>query len=411
MRNRPNSPRMSTLRFAAVVLAAVFTSMALQGCGAIATDAADGKNGPIKIGAALGETGLFELVEGEGLVGAQLAVDDINKKGGVLGRKLELVKGDTKSDPNLAPQVALELLDKGAEVLLTSDLTFGGPAARVANDHGVVAMSLQASPPEFGPAAIGPLAFSNGIATPNEAAIAAEWAYNEKGWRSIYELEDSSIDYTKSFHEYFRQVWDDLGGDIAGRDTFQNSDASIATQITRLKSLPKPPDAILMATYIPGGASALRQLRAAGIDTPVISSQPMDGTYWLKSVPNLSNFYLSAYTSPSGDDSDPFMKSLRDRFKATTGDYPLTGYYTAGYNAIDLLKRAIEKAGSTDGKKLQKVLESFDEETTPLGRTCFSAEIHVSLCRPFAIVQVQEGKASFVGRFDPKDVPEPRLNQ
>jgi branched-chain amino acid transport system substrate-binding protein len=272
-------------------------------------------------------------------------------------------------------------------------------------------MSVFASPPEFGPAGIGPLAFSGGIMTPDEAAVAAEFAYGKKRWRTAYELEDASIDYTRSFHQYFRQTWKRLGGTFVGRDTFQNADPSIATQITRIRSLAKQPDFILMTSYNPGGASAVRQIRAAGIDTPILSGQPMDGTYWVNAVPNLRNFYVSTYASFMGDDANPFVNTLRERFRKKTGRYPTLGYFVTGYNVVDLLAKAIEKAGTTDGKALARTLETFkDVQTRPLGKTCFSKRWHVSLCRPFAVVEFRDGKPRFLGRFIPRYVPQPRLS-
>lgn len=395
------------MRGGAVIAAAV---VALSACGAGTTspnsDSAEQSDGPIVIGAALGFTGLLEPYEREAFETAKMAVDDINADGGVLGRKLELITADTKSDPNLAATAASEVLEQGADVILTSDFDFGGPAAIVANEQGVVAMSLHASPPEFGPTGLGDLAFSAGIMTPNEAAVVAEWAYNEQGWRTAYELEDTSIAYTRSFHAAFREVWERLGGEIIGHDTWQNGDQSIASQISRIKT--ETPDFLLMTTYNPGGASAVRQIRNSGIELPIVSGQPMDGTYWLDAVPDLSNFYVSTYASFTGDDSDPFVNELRDRYQQETGEYPTVGYFVNGYNAIDLLAQGIEKAGTVEGDALASALETFDGNITkPLGETCFSEQWHVSLCRPFAIVEFVAGEPEFLARVHPAYVPDP----
>ena len=361
---------------------------------------------PIKIGAVLGFSGLLKPYEGEAFITAQLAADDINAAGGLDGRKIEFITKDTKSDPNLASQAALEAINEGAEIVLTSDYDFGGPAARVTISKGILAMSVFASPPKFGPAALGPLAFSGGIMTTAEGAAAAEFA-NRKNWRNGYELEDTSIEYTRSFHQYFRSAWAKLGGKLVGRDTWQNSDLSLATQITKIKALATPPDFILMSTYNPGGTSAVRQLRAAGISVPIVGGQPMDGNYWVSAIPDLTDFYVSTYASYMGDDSDPFVNQLRDRFKAKTGQYPTTGYYVTGYNVIDLLGQAIKAANSTNGQALAKTLESREWMTRPLGKTCFSAKWHVSSCRPFAVMEIRNGQPRFIGRYTPSSVPEP----
>jgi branched-chain amino acid transport system substrate-binding protein len=74
----------------------------------------------------------------------------------------------------------------------------------------------------------------------------AEWAYKTKGWRTGYVLLDNMISYTKSLCGSFATRWKELAGDQAllGQDTFLNSDPSIAAQVIRITSLPKPPDLI-----------------------------------------------------------------------------------------------------------------------------------------------------------------------
>ena len=162
-----------------------------------------------------------------------------------------------------------------------------------------------------------------------------------------------------------------------------------------------------MSTYNPGGTSAVRQLRAAGINVPIVGGQPMDGNYWVSAVPNLTDFYVTTYSSYVGDDSDPFVNQLRDRFKAKTGQYPTTGYFVTGYNVIDLLAQAIKAANSTNGQALAKTLESQEWMTKPLGKTCFSSKWHVSSCRPFAVMEIRSGQPHFIGRFTPSFVQEP----
>ena len=73
--------------------------------------------------------------------GAQVAIDEINKAGGVDGRKLKLVVADHKSDLNLVQQSALDVIDKGAKVVITThDFDFGSPAAQVANSQGLLTL-------------------------------------------------------------------------------------------------------------------------------------------------------------------------------------------------------------------------------------------------------------------------------
>src|SRR5258708_22534026 len=92
---------------------------------------------------------------------------------------------------------------------------------------------------------------------------------------------------------------------LAGRDTVKNNDPSIASQITRIKSLPKEPDAIMLCTMMPGAVSAIKQIRASGIKSMILNGSGVDGSYWPSAVPDLSNFYLPVQGSIYGYDPNP----------------------------------------------------------------------------------------------------------
>src|SRR3984885_16050444 len=92
---------------------------------------------------------------------------------------------------------------------------------------------------------------------------------------------------------------------LAGSDTFKNDDASIASQITRIKSLPKEPDAIMLCTMMPGAVSAIKQIRASGIKSMILNGSGVDGSYWLNAVPDLSNFYVPGQGSIFGAAPNP----------------------------------------------------------------------------------------------------------
>ena len=86
---------------------------------------------PIKIGSVLSVTGPAAFLGDPELKTLQLYVDDINKKGGVLGKQLELINLDGKSDPVTVGNAAVQLIEQGAQAIITpSDFDFGGPASR-----------------------------------------------------------------------------------------------------------------------------------------------------------------------------------------------------------------------------------------------------------------------------------------
>jgi branched-chain amino acid transport system substrate-binding protein len=361
---------------------------------------------PVKIGIVMSYSGWFQPIDASTINGAMLAVKEINAKGGVLGSQIEVEKFDNKSEPPLGADGALEVIGKGAKMILfPSDFDFGAPGAFVAQQNNVISFS-GASDPKFGAKSIGPYAYSISTASQAQGAMLAEWAYETKGWKTAYVLLDDTIAYTKSLCGSFKTRWKELAGDAAlvGDDTFLNSDPSIAAQVSRINGLATKPDVIMLCTYAPGGPSAIRQLRAAGLDQPVMTGESMDGDYWAGTVPGLSNFYALNFGSFYGDDPDTEKADFFKRYEKEYGQRSDASYSLRGYSMVQAWAKAAEKAGSFDADKVAPVLDSFKDEALVVGPTTFSPELHIQTTRPMTIVQSQNGKFSFVTRISAKTV-------
>jgi branched-chain amino acid transport system substrate-binding protein len=358
---------------------------------------------PIVIAMPLALTGIISFYDQPNLAGAQIAVAQINKAGGVLGRPFKIISADTKSDLGLIAGVAQSLLAKKADLMIpTLDYDFGGPSARAACAKNIPAISV-AGDSRFGLQGIGRCLF-NQFPAGSEAAIGATFAWN-RGWRHPFVLEDPSISYSKTFFENFKYSWGKLGGEIAGEDTFMNSDQSIASQITKLKGLvdSNKVDFIFMGSYAPGGASATKQIRAAGIDLPIIGGAGFDGTFWLGAVPNLTNFYVVAGGVTTGGDHNKKRAAVYAAYKAKFGkDAPLGEQTLNGYSAVYAFKTAIERAKTTNGPKLIAQLEKFKNEPLPIGNITWTPRCHISKLRSLPIVTFAGDKEKFVSEVAPK---------
>ena len=263
-------------------------------------------------------SGWFAPIDADTIAGAKLAAAEINAAGGVLGQPIEIVEFDNKSEPPLGADGAVDVIGKGAKaILFPSDFDFGAPGAYVAQQSNVIAFS-GASDPKFGVKGVGPLAYSTSNASQAQGALLAEWAFKTKGWKTAYVLLDNTIAYTKSLCASMGTRWKEVAGADAllGQDTFLNGDASIAAQITRISSLGKKPEVIFFCSYAPGGPSAIRQLRAAGIDAAILTGESLDGDYWIGTVPDLSNFYVVNYGSKYGDDPEASVNDFFKRFRS-----------------------------------------------------------------------------------------------
>lgn len=153
----------------------------------------------IIIGMAVAQTGFMSAYDDNPTKMAQVFIDDINAKGGVLGRHLKAIIADTKTDRAEAAKVTQDLLRQGADLILAvCDYDFGAPAMLQAQKAGKVSISLCAGDPKAGVLGVGSFAFSAGTASQVSGATMAEWAYEKRGMKAAYMLTDDTLEYTKS---------------------------------------------------------------------------------------------------------------------------------------------------------------------------------------------------------------------
>jgi branched-chain amino acid transport system substrate-binding protein len=396
--------RRSLALSAIATFAAVVVTTAAVGAHERPTSGAAAK--PIVVGIATAQTGFLSAFDAPAVSGALIAIDDINRAGGVLGRKLKVVRADSKSNINLGAQAGLSVISKGADVMLvTLDFNYGGPAAREAQKAGIVAISIGASSPKFGVQGVGPLAYTIGSNGDVEAYAESEWAYQKKKWRTAYLLLDDTTDANRTQCDSFATRFAELGGSILGRDTFKNPDPSIAPQITRIKGLSKAPDVIVLCSFPPGGAVAVQQLRQQGIDAPIIGNDAFDGDYWYKkTLPDLSDFFYNESSSIFGNDPDPKINAFWKKYTKATHRPPQVSFGGFGYSAVQALAVAIKRAGTTKGTAVAAQLNKFKNEPLLLGTT-FTPKLHIDTHRAGRMMEIQNGKHTVAAVVKPQKQP------
>lgn len=359
-------------------------------------------DGPIVIGSAIAQTGVMAPYDGGPATGLQVAVDDINAKGGVDGHPLKLIYADTQSDPAKGGGAALDVIEQGADVVVvTCDFDFGSSAAQAAISKGKVAMSTCGASTRFNPDVLGPLLFTQGASTIWEGEVMARWAYEVKDFRKAFLLQETTLAYNEDLCKGMKDAFpEQSGASIVGEESFKGADAKITSQISAIQSA--KPDFIWLCSATPAGPSAIKQLRAAGVDVPILSGAGMDGSYWLDAVPNLSDFYYSTYGSIYGDDPRPEVNRFFQAEKEKTGKDPVTSFDMTGYAVGETIKAGVEKAGSLDGQQLAKAIETFTDQPLLTGPTTFNQATHLPTGRPMAIIQVQDGKPSFLQMYPPR---------
>ncbi|MBP0440112.1 ABC transporter substrate-binding protein [Tianweitania sediminis] len=357
----------------------------------------------ITVGFATAQSGAMQAYDKPADEAAMIRIEEINAAGGLLGKQIQVVTADTKSDRAEGAKAGLSVLDQGADLVIVScDYDFGAPAALAAQDAGIVSFFSCAESVKAGIQGVGPLSFSGSVLAPVQGAAMAEWAFKEKDAKTFYKLLDTWTVYNKGICDGFDWMMPKLeeqGAKLVGEDTFKNEDASIAAQITRIKALPEEPDAIMLCTMMPGGVSAVKQLRAAGINSMILNGSGMDGSYWLSAVPDLSNFYIPVQASIYGDDPNPDVKKFNEAYKAKTGADPSSQYVYPGYVAVDVWSKAVERAGTTEAEAVVAELEKMKDEPTLFGPRTFTSELHHQANARYLVVNVDKGKPGVVGEW------------
>ena len=386
-------------KFAITISSLILSVGGLSACSSDGDNAALDCAEPILIGAAMAQTGFMAPFDAPALATAQIAVDKINAAGGISGCQVVLEAVDTETNPDKGQQIATDLVAKGAKMLLvTCDYDINAKSSQVANDAGVLVVA-----PCVGSTAMGPdngldLGYSMGSAGPGEAAIMAEYAYENLG-QTVTLFKDMSIAYTTSQCDAFETRFKELGGTVKSTQQFSQTQAGALDKPVTAQVANAKKDAaavIALCSYPGGGAQALAAIRNAGVNTPVISGFGLDGAFWLGAVPNLSNFYTVTYASVFGDDPNPKVVELLAAYKEKTGQDAATGGLITGASTIEAFKLAIERAGSVDGAALAAEFNKFNNEDLTAGPTSFSKDLHVNVTRPMAVITVEGGKHKFI---------------
>src|ERR671929_2071187 len=219
---------------AAIVALAVIGSAVAATAG---TRTAQAKK-PIVIGWAFDSSGAMAPFDNPALAAAKLRVAQLNAKGGVLGRKIQLKTCDTQGNKaDIAKACALRLLGQKADVLFTTcDVDLAAPVVRAAIDRGVLAVAPcigtdQMGPKRFG--AKGRLAFSYGNVAQDEGSAMAEYAHR-KGWKTAALATNTLLVYFKNVVQAFDKRFTQLGGKIVDRESYATGANNVQSAVTRL---------------------------------------------------------------------------------------------------------------------------------------------------------------------------------
>jgi branched-chain amino acid transport system substrate-binding protein len=364
----------------------------------------DGGSKVVRIGFSGALSGAYAGYDAPLLNGMEFAAKEINAKGGVGGYTVEVVSKDNKGDQTQTATTTQELLDDGIQVfvLTTSDTSVA--SGQLATQSGAIASVGANTAPDI-VKSVGDRAFMIVYGDNAQAAAGAEYSC-EQGYKSAYLLGSAEIPYTKFIPEYFRKAFADAcGGQIVGEDSFKIGSTDFGTQVAKIRSANPAPDVIYTSLFLPDFGAFMKQLRSAGVDTPVVTVDGNDSTLLVDSAGKSADgvvYSTAAFPTP-GSLAEEFLKS----YEEVMGEKPESNTLEAyGRDNVYAIVDAAAAAKSTEPDAILEAINQFKDKELVTGKLTMSATDKVPE-KEVVLVKMEGTEFTYLDTFLPESTPAP----
>jgi branched-chain amino acid transport system substrate-binding protein len=374
------------------------TILAVSACG----DDGAGR-APLVVGAIYNLTGAQAVLDVPSAEGARLAVDEVNRGGGVLGRHIELALEDGETSPEVIGTKAADLLGRfksmpGIIGLSDTDLVLA--AAPVAAADGRLFLTSGATSPKL-PAQVPEWLFLACFGDNVQAAAGAEWAYGARAGRTASILYSSASSYTVLLQGYFRTRFEQLGGQIVSVQAYTPEDLSADT----IRGV-EPADFIYLSAQPEDALQAVQLLRAGGFSTPILGGDGLDSAGLWEKHPEIGDVFFTTHAYLGPDNPDPDVTAFREAYeRAYPGSTP-DAFSALGYDAARLLLDAVDRAGGNDPDAVRAALAATRNFKGVTGTITYAAGSRIP-SKSVTILQIDLGTRRFVEQLVPAVVPPP----
>ncbi len=347
----------------------------------------------IKIGGFLPMTGAVAAYGQDAKNGIQIAME---MKPTVLGKKVEFVIADTKSDKIESANAMSRLIEKDKVVavigeMISGDTMAGGPIAE------------KAKVPVVSPTATNPLVtqdkkyvFRVCFIDPVQGEIAAKYAITTLKAKKAALIVDKSQDYCVGLAKFFKDAYTKLGGQIVAETFCVTEDKDFSAQLSTIK--PTNPDIIYAPNYYSPVALFTKQARELGVKAPVLSGDGAQadeliqiGGKEVEGVAFTGHFHKKAAITKLAKDWIPRFES---KFKAEPN-----AFHALGADAYFVLLDAITRAKSTKGEAIRAALAATRNFEAISGKLSIGEDGNA--VKPMVINVVKNGKFEYLTTVNP----------
>jgi branched-chain amino acid transport system substrate-binding protein len=356
--------------------------------------------GDIVIGAVLPLTGDISTFGQSSKEALELLQEEVNKAGGVLGKKIKFQFGDDQNQPSVSPTVGQKLIDEGAVALIGSVASKCSIAlGPVATQNKVPMLTSMSTNPKVTTDG-GEYVFRACFIDPFQGTVLAKFATADLKAKKAAILYDVSNDYSKGLAEFFEKGFKANGGDIVATATYNNGDTDFKAQLTKIKGT--NPEVLLLPDYYNTVGVITKQAKELGLNATFLGGDGWDSADLTKVAgDSINGGYFSNHYSP--EDNSPevtgFLKAYGEKYKGKDGKALVPDALAAlAYDAGKIMVEAIKKAGSTDGDKVKDALKGINIKVLT-GTITFDKDRNP--VKDAVMIKVDGGKMSFVKKVSP----------
>jgi branched-chain amino acid transport system substrate-binding protein len=351
---------------------------------------------PIKVGhygSLTGKDAAFGVATRKGVL---LAVEEINAKGGVLGRPLAYVVEDIQSKSGESATAVKKLLsrEKVAVVIGANASLNSLEAAPLCQNAKIPMMAISSTNPKV--TEVGDYIFRICYIDPFQGAVLAKFARTSLKAERVGLMTAVNSPYSIGLSDVMRKDFTTRGGKIVAEQKYSEGDKDFRAQLTALRAL--KPEVIAITGFYAEVALICKQARDLGIDVPFIGGdgweapqlteiggKAVDGTYYAT--------YFSA------ESTAPEVRSFVERYKARWNSETPEGVSALGYDAMYLIADAMTRAGTTDGPKLRDAMAATKNFPGVTGQTTIDEKRNSA--KAAVMIAVKDGHTKFYEAVTP----------
>lgn len=385
MRRFPSLVRLLTIAGVALV--------ATSACERRSGGSGDSGTGDIPVGLYASLTGDGASFGQSSREGTELAVEEVNAAGGLLGgRRIRLLVEDNQSRPEEAASSVTKLITQDGVVAVLGEV-----ASRRTLAAAPVAQRYQI--PLITPAStnervtqVGDYIFRICFIDPFQGEVLAKFAFNDLKARRAAVLRDITQDYSVGLTDAVVKNFTALGGRVLDPISYSGGDPDFRAVLTQIRSL--KPDVIFATGYYTEAAIIVRQARELGLTVPILGGDGWVGDALANGRDALRNTFISNHYS--SDNPAPVVQDFVAAYRAKFGREP-DSLAALGYDSVKVLADAMTRAGGTGGAAIRDALATSNV-TGVTGQLTIDANRNVS--KPAVIQEVTyvDGAVKFVYR-------------